>query len=231
MAKLVADRHGVLEAQLDDVHGLAAKAAGFRAASDSAARANVRVATILLTCASLAGCAAPVDPPQPSRAASNAPDAGEVASGYRSLQLMTKEPVFVEPALALLCRGVTPAEIQKARDAAGPHALATVRIFMNDLAAATFGTPDVQYPVGSIVVKEKGNTRLPAPDGVVHDGVGGMIKRAPGYDPENGDWEYFYFEDVAKIERGRIAACIGCHRRAAESDFVFGNWSRATRSR
>ena len=56
------------------------------------------------------------------------------------------------------------------------------------------------------------------------NGVGGMIKRAPGYDPAHGDWEYFYFEKPEKIERGRIATCVKCHAYAHTTDHVYGTW-------
>ncbi|MDB6068335.1 MAG: hypothetical protein JWR26_4543 [Pedosphaera sp.] len=56
------------------------------------------------------------------------------------------------------------------------------------------------------------------------NGVGGMVKRAPGYDPAHGDWEYFYFDDAAKIQSGRIASCVGCHETAKGKDYVFGTW-------
>ena len=54
---------------------------------------------------------------------------------------------------------------------------------------------------------------------------GGMIKRAPGYDPEHGDWEYFFFEDIAKIEHGKIASCVNCHHGAKDKDHVFKAWA------
>lgn len=175
-------------------------------------RIELSVVTVV---ALLAGCAA---------SGTDQPDARQLANSYRSLRLMTADPVFVEPALALLCRGATPDDIQRAREAAGPHALTTVRIYMNDAAADTFGQPGLKYPVGSIIVKEKAATGVASDRG--HDGIGGMIKRAPGYDPANSDWEYFYFENAANIERGKIVSCIACHRGAADRDFVFGDWAR-----
>lgn len=60
----------------------------------------------------------------------------------------------------------------------------------------------------------------------IKNGVGGMVKRSSGYDPNHGDWEYFFIDDVAKIESGRIAACRNCHDTAKASDHVFGTWSR-----
>ncbi len=79
------------------------------------ARTVIRIAApILLISSCLASCVAArnVDPPNPC----------DLATTYASLQPMTKDPVFVEPALALLCHGVTPDEIVKARAAGGPHA-------------------------------------------------------------------------------------------------------------
>jgi hypothetical protein len=101
---------------------------------------------------------------------------------------------------------------------------------MNDPAARSFRENAASYPVGSIIVKEKKAMSYRAGDRSsamtkARDGVGGMIKRPPGYDPEHGDWEYFYFEDAAKIERGKIASCVQCHAGAAGKDYVFGNWA------
>lgn len=171
--------------------------------------------------AALASCAAPVASPPPSPAA--APDARTVATTYRSMRAMTAEPVRVDAGLAMLCRGMTPADVRKVRTAHGPHALTEVRIFMNDAAAVAFAAPGAKYPVGSVVVKEKTALRCGQEGG--HDGVGAMIKRTPGYDPAHGDWEYLYFEDVASIESGRLASCIDCHSGAASADYVFGHWA------
>jgi hypothetical protein len=52
-----------------------------------------------------------------------------------------------------------------------------------------------------------------------------MIKRPPGYDPDHGNWEFFYFEDPVKIESGKIASCVDCHN-IARQDHVFGDWAK-----
>ena len=104
-------------------------------------------------------------------------------------------------------------------------------IYMNDDAAVgAFERSAAAYPVGSVVVKEK-RAQPPMADSApeAHDGVGGMIKRPAGYDPQHGDWEYFYFETPDAIETGRIASCVQCHAGAASSDFVFGSWARHDR--
>ena len=51
-----------------------------------------------------------------------------------------------------------------------------------------------------------------------------MIKRESGFDSENGNWEYFYFETIDNVESGRMASCIECHAKAKGRDFVFGSW-------
>ncbi|HEY9509035.1 MAG TPA: cytochrome P460 family protein [Verrucomicrobiae bacterium] len=101
---------------------------------------------------------------------------------------------------------------------------------MNNQAAAAFRTNAPRFPVGAVIVKQKTVNGYTGNDGkrVVQDnGVGGMIKRAPGFDPKHGDWEYFYFENPKKIENGRIASCVKCHDSAKNKDYVFGTWNRA----
>lgn len=171
-----------------------------------------------------------------TQVAQSGPDSEEIARTYEELTLITKEPVLVDIQLALLCRGVSQQDVDKARQRAGPHAHTSVRIFMNEVAAGAFRDKTAKYPVGSVIVKEKqgleydnhrddrvAGQKVPR----TSDGVGGMIKRAAGYDPEHGDWEYFYFEDPTKVEHGKIASCVECHRGASATDYVFGGWAVA----
>jgi hypothetical protein len=159
-----------------------------------------------------------------------APRCDEIARRYEQLTLITKEPVEVDPYLATYCVSAEVfAKAAKARS--GPHAGAAVRIFMNAEAAKAFRSGGNAYPVGAVIVKEKqrlepeGNA-LEAGDTLFGaDGVGGMIKRPAGYDPEHGNWEYFYFEDPTKVEHGKIVSCVECHRSASATDFVFGGWA------
>jgi Cytochrome P460 len=144
--------------------------------------------------------------------------AKDVSRDYRQLRLMTKYPVSVDPALAGLCRGMTPGEIADARKRSGPHAISSINIFMNNVAVDAFQRSRTPYPVGSVIVKEKCEYRDPV-------GVGGMIKRPPGYDPENGDWEYFYSEATSALESGKIGSCVECHRGASSRDYVFADWA------
>jgi len=175
------------------------------------------------------------DDAQPT--AQTSPTVGDVARHYKQLKLMTPSPVFVNPEIAVLCRGASQGDVEKARKTAGIHAHTQVRIYMNAAAAEVFAkrqdssSTDSKriYPVGSIIVKEKTGQAYDVPSGKpasTPDGMGGMIKRPAGYDPAHSDWEYFYFQDAAKIESGRIASCVRCHAAAAERDYVFGSWSK-----
>lgn len=141
----------------------------------------------------------------------------EIARNFSQLRLMTPNPVMVDPTVAASCVGPSPAE------QFGPHFdrfNAAVKMYMNDLAASAFMSRELsgklfQFPVGSVIVKEKlADFR----------GVGGMIKRRPGFDSAHNDWEYFYVEDPAKIEKGAIASCVQCHSRVDQKDYVFGSW-------
>jgi hypothetical protein len=159
----------------------------------------------------------------------SSPRIAEIADDYRSLRSMTRQPVNVDPRLAMLCRGAEQSEVEEARKHSGPHANSAIRIYMNDLASNAFRSRSRPYPVGSVIVKEKRSmgywSRETGRPVHQHDGVGGMVKRPPGYDPAHGDWEYFYFEEGSKIESGRIGSCVGCHGGASTRDYVFGDWA------
>ena len=130
----------------------------------------------------------------------------------------------------MLCRGASKEEVDAARIKFGPHANTGILIYMNKLAAEAFGTNTTAFPVGAVVVKQKtihgyfdkAGKHVREAD----TGVGGMVKRAPGYDPAHGDWEYFYFEDAKKIESGHISTCVQCHSSAKSKDYIFGTWRK-----
>lgn len=186
----------------------------------------MRTALSIIGAIGLVGLVASCQTGAASLAAASNPSAYRVAVDYTSLKVMTAQPVPVEPIFMALCddSGSPP---DRAIKIAGPHAHTSVMIHMNDAAAAAFEKPGSAYPVGSVIVKEKrhgqGASKI--------WGVGGMIKRAPGYDPQNGDWEYLYVDGPGKLNSGRIASCIECHSRARASDHVFGDWANPSKPR
>jgi len=162
---------------------------------------------------------------QPSPYSEAQPTVKEIAVGFKNYQRITTDVVFVNPELAMLCRGASRAEVEAARAKLGPHAHTGILIYMNRLAADAFATNAGSFPVGSVIVKKK--TFLGHRDREADTGVGGMVKRPVGYDSEHGDWEYFYFENPAKIESGQISTCVQCHSSAKDKDHVFGTWRNA----
>lgn len=83
---------------------------------------------------------------------------------------------------------------------------------------------DQNFPTGTIVLKEK----LSQTDGSVA-AIGGMVKRANGFDIKSGDWEYFYAAKSGDFEIGSIPNCVSCHAKAKSKDYVFSRTKSASR--
>lgn len=152
----------------------------------------------------------------------------EIASNYSTYQKITDHPLDIDPYISYRCSPVDIEEVAKAREKHGPHANASILVYMNNLAAQNFTNRIQSYPVGSVIVKEKQLHSYVNIQGkeirTETNGIGGMIKRTPGYDPNHGDWEYFYFEKPTRIKSGRITSCVKCHAYAHKTDYVYGAW-------
>jgi hypothetical protein len=186
--------------------------------------ASAKTATLILLASSLWEWS------QSSPSSGAQPSVSEVARSFTNYQRITKSVVYVNPELAMLCRGASKEEVEAARLKYGPHANTGILIYMNESAAKASATNASVYPVGAAIVKQKTIHGYTDKDGKriqeADNGVGGMIKRPAGYDPKHGDWEYFYFEDTKKTESGRITSCVQCHSSAKDKDYVFGNWRK-----
>lgn len=157
----------------------------------------------------------------------------KVVSAYAHYTCLTPPNYQVDAGLLMLCRGADLEDVKRAEADTGPHAYSEVRVLVDFKAALALKADMGAFPIGAVVVKEK----------VAHqahqysyqnpylkdaprrpNSVTGMIKRAPGYDPQNGDWEYFIQEAGAPLEKGKIATCIGCHTKAPGPDHLFVPW-------
>ena len=159
------------------------------------------------------------------------PDAKAILKTYsKDLKKLTPKPHLVNGYLFLLCRRVSDEEILKIqKEQTGPHFLTHVDIYTDKAGAEALKAGKAKLPVGTVIVKEKSKKAeypisLGKEGGVGKEGIGGMIKREPGYDPENGDWEYFYSDKDGKVTSGKMKNCIECHKKAAEKDYVFRTW-------
>ena len=148
-----------------------------------------------------------------------------VGSFYRNFTRLTKEPRLISPAFSYVCRQPTQQEQKKidARNASyGPHLAKALHIYANPAAADAIMTKATEFPVGAVIVKEK--LKLGKRGRYYYSEVGGMIKRAKGYDSANGDWEFFFYTPGGDFSTGRIENCIDCHS-GGKRDHVFSLWS------
>ena len=93
-------------------------------------------------------------------------------------------------------------------------------IYANDAAARVMlaGGPQ-KYPAGSVIVREK----LSRPEATKPELLAAMIKRAPGFNPAGGDWEFLLFDGaLTRVrERQKKGSCLECHASQAARDFVY----------
>ncbi len=111
-------------------------------------------------------------------------------------------------------------ELEMAHDAKNPAV--TRFIFVKDDAKRK---SNGQFPVGTIIAKQ---SRLA--DGTLVGVATAMVKRAKGFSPNAGNWEWFMLEPKTgtiiknpkgEIQRGKISMCITCHTDAEATDYSF----------
>lgn len=93
-------------------------------------------------------------------------------------------------------------------------------VYANELAHEAIASDgQAKFPVGSIIVREK----LASADAARPELVVVMIKRAAGFNPSGGDWEFITADGtLAKVrERQKKGSCLDCHSSQADRDFVF----------
>lgn len=90
----------------------------------------------------------------------------------------------------------------------------------------------VAYPAGTIIVAAHYDPKIKkVTPQVMPDFVTMMLKRAPGYDPDNGNWQY-----VKVTNKGRVivdgsaqnyaarVVCVECHRNVRNRDNIFATF-------
>jgi hypothetical protein len=132
---------------------------------------------------------------------------------YRQWTLVNPTPQLMEPLPAMSCARIP------GRQEPSPHLHKYVSVFVNPVGREQMMTRrEPQFPVGSVIVKEK----LGKLDSTMPEVLTAMIKREPGYNPDNGDWEYLVLNGTAAtiVERGKLTRCSGCHSSYQRTDFV-----------
>ena len=108
-------------------------------------------------------------------------------------------------------------------EAGNPHRDKFITVYVNDAGKhAMLQEKSPRFPQGSIIVKEKLTDR----DSTAPELLTAMIKREPGYDPDNGDWEYMALDGAGEEvqARGRLESCQACHMMSKHTDYVSRNY-------
>ena len=107
------------------------------------------------------------------------------------------------------------------------HGSLAVTVYVNEVARAAFAQArgPRTFPEGSILVKVKIGH---GPDDPL--GLGVMVKRAAGYAPDRGDWQYALIDkDATHADQQELSHCASCHiakagvgsQRGGSGDSVF----------
>jgi hypothetical protein len=152
------------------------------------------------------------------------PTLEELMQEYRAWSPHPSEPQAISAAIASLCRLPSAAENAFVASEHGTdHRL--LQSWLNPAAKRGFDDKRSPFEVGAAIVKEKLVLESSGQHRLVARGL--MIKRASGFDPTHGDWEFGYWEPGKELRRGDEAArnCGGCHA-SSSTDFVFldGRW-------
>lgn len=97
-----------------------------------------------------------------------------------------------------------------------PHGV--VQIWYSGNLRNVIDQPTFTVPEGSVAIKE-----FHTDSTIGFEGIVVMVKKEPGFDPANGDWEYQVRDANATLQQqGALAMCIGCHVSASAADYLAG---------
>jgi hypothetical protein len=148
---------------------------------------------------------------------SNEPPSSALIAGYQKWTRVNPQPKFVSSRIAIQC--AMPSVTQQEMEVNNPHRSKLVVVYVNDIGRAAMMEQKLpHFPQGSIVVKEKLATIASTSPELLTV----MRKREPGYDPEQGDWEYMVFDGSAKVLQasGKLEKCQACHLLQKSLDYV-----------
>ena len=94
---------------------------------------------------------------------------------------------------------------------------------MNEIGRSGFDRQPFNFPVGSIIVRERLLAGSSTADQLVV-----MIKREKSFNRKANGWEFLSVSgDATKVlKRERDGKCLKCHASAAKNDFVFPEVNR-----
>lgn len=158
----------------------------------------------------------------PATSQDETPIAGsELITGYKSWTRVNPVPVSMPSYLAAACFVASAAQVTMEEN--DPHRAKFITVYVNEPGRRSMMEQVyARFPQGSIIVKEKLTTK----DSKSPELLTAMIKREPGYNPGNGDWEYMALDgDGSQVRaRGKLEKCQGCHKMYEGGDFVRRNY-------
>lgn len=134
-------------------------------------------------------------------------------AGYRGWSKVNTEPQLMPDSTSLLCAAPLPA-------AKNPHLKKYATVYVNDIGRkAMLEQLKPFFPEGSVIVKEK----LPDKSSREPELMTVMIKRAKGFNPTSGDWEYMVVDGTGTkvVAQGKLENCQSCHTAKPGTDYVF----------
>ena len=144
----------------------------------------------------------------------------KLVTDYRSWKRVNGSPKLMPPKISELCRDTTGMKDPPERSTVSPHDVRWFNVYVNRIAEpAMWSTGRTQFPVGSIIVKEK----LASYRKKEVELMTVMVKRPSGFDSKVGDWEFFVVQK-GRATQNDVSGCKSCHARYAKHDFVFKDY-------
>ena len=142
---------------------------------------------------------------------------------YREWTLANPKPYFVYGPRAAMCAAPSVTKPKGKSVPVDPHQDKWIRVFVNEMGRTPLLEQKVPaFPPGAVIVKEK----LKEQTSDKPELLTVMVKRAAGFDTENGDWEYYTFSgDAKKVHAsGKLKNCQSCHIPQKENGYVFRDY-------
>jgi hypothetical protein len=136
------------------------------------------------------------------------------------------KPYQISTQLDSLCRAPMAQDYKLERERTGdPHTSAAIIVYVNNLGKKEMFAQQPRFPKGSIIVKQKFGSFSERNQPLLYTV---MRKRAAGYNPAVGDWEFLVVgPDGKEVQAsGRLENCQTCHVRVKDYDFVFRPYIR-----
>ena len=142
--------------------------------------------------------------------ASPEPPLNSYAVNCSDLVKITSAPLKMAPSVARLCVA-TPIT-------RSIHSDKFFDVYISSPGAPIIKTGKGTYPENTVILKRKYSDAA----GNATEVYTGMIKRASGYNPSGGDWEYFVVSGDGKnvTQSGALTSCMQCHQSYQSSDYV-----------